>query len=153
MSKYHDNTTTMDDQNCLVEALATHGKKARLAKDLVDGDQLTGYQGDKRQNRAHVIIPRIQVGGASNDIGFRREKDGTFTAVISEYDSHTYGPEWLSKIRKTYVEKKKVKELNAAGYTNIQREEIPTKNGTRVRLTATPPAQYTQAAQVGFSRR
>ena len=151
MSKFHDNETLMDDRECLMEALAANGKKAKLATDQVNGDRLYGYQGDKRADRAHIVIPRGQLSDASNDIGFRREENGTYTAVVSEYDSQIgYGAEWLGGIRKTYLEKKKTKELTTAGYTNIQREEVKTDAGTRIRITATPPAQ--QAAQMGFRR-
>src|ERR1039458_7069437 len=86
MSKYSSINTCFDDQDALVEALKADGFQPLLATDQVAGDPLTGYQGDKRKDRAHVIIPRQQISGASNDIGFRRGTDGTFRAVISEFD-------------------------------------------------------------------
>src|ERR1035438_9167171 len=76
MSKYSSIDTCFDDQDALVEALKADGFQPLLATDPVAGDPLTGYQGDKRKDRAHVIIPRQQIGGASNDIGFRRGTDG-----------------------------------------------------------------------------
>src|SRR5664280_695491 len=82
MSKYSSIDTCFDDQDALVEALKADGFQPLLATDQVAGDPLTGYQGDKRKDRAHVIIPRQQIGGASNDIGFRRGTDGTFTHLL-----------------------------------------------------------------------
>src|ERR1035441_5771779 len=86
MSKYSSIDTCFDDQDALVEALKADGFQPLLATDQVAGDTLAEYQGDKRKDSAHVIIPRQQIGGASNDIGFRRETNGTFRAVISEFD-------------------------------------------------------------------
>lgn len=59
---------------------------------------LYGYHGDVRPERAHVIIRRQHVGSASNDIGFLREPDGTFTAIISEFDRARYGDAWLRQL-------------------------------------------------------
>lgn len=47
---------------------------------------LSGYQGDARSQKAHIVIPRGQISSASNDIGFLREEDGTYTVHVSEYD-------------------------------------------------------------------
>ena len=154
MSKFDDYQTKMDDRDCLVESLGTLGHKPVLAKDQIKGDQLYGYQGDARAQRAHVILPRKTLSGSSNDIGFRRNEDGTFTAVVSQYDSQIgYGKEWLAKVGKTYLEKKAVKDLTAQGYTDFHREEVKNAAGTMdVRISATAPPVYAQAQQVGFTR-
>ena len=48
---------------------------------------LFGYQGDKRKQKAHIIIPRSQITKASNDIGF--EKVGKeYIMHVSEYDEN-----------------------------------------------------------------
>jgi len=46
---------------------------------------LYGYQGDKRKQVAHIVIPRSQVGGASNDVGFEKVGDG-YILHLSAYD-------------------------------------------------------------------
>src|ERR1035441_5454686 len=98
MSKYSSIDTCFDDQDVLVEALKADGFQPRRATDQVAGDPLTGYVGDKRQDRVHVIIPRQQIGGSSNDIGFRRGTHGTFRAVISEFDKGCgRDDQWLGK--------------------------------------------------------
>lgn len=58
---------------------------------------LHGYQGDRRAQRAHVIIRRSHTGlAASNDVGFERNADGTWSAHISDYDARNkFSPAWV----------------------------------------------------------
>jgi len=51
---------------------------------------LSGYQGDARSQKAHIVIPRSQIGSASNDIGFFRETDGTYTVHVSAFDKNKW---------------------------------------------------------------
>jgi len=83
MSKFSETATTVHSQAYLVAALSDLGYKAEIH---ADGAALVGYEGRERPERAHVIIRRVQIGPASNDIGFVRKPDGTFGAVLSEYD-------------------------------------------------------------------
>jgi hypothetical protein len=153
MSKYSSIDTCFDDQDALVEALKADGFQPLLATDQVAGDPLTGYQGDQRQDRAHVIIPRQQIGGASNDIGFRRGTDGTFRAVISEFDKGCgRDDQWLGKIRQRFVEAKQMAEWKRQGYTEFER----TETAAGVSVKAKIPTQHMAAQQpqhsVGFRR-
>jgi Protein of unknown function (DUF1257) len=79
---------------------------------------LYGYKGDRRPEKAHVIIRREHVGSAANDIGFLFGPDapptpivtdiiatrfgkykGNATAIISEFDqSQGYNADWLKKV-------------------------------------------------------
>ena len=63
---------------------------------------LYGYHGDIRQQKAHIIIRRVHVGHASNDIGFERLPNGKYVAHISEYDVKKYGKEWIGKLKQFY---------------------------------------------------
>jgi hypothetical protein len=153
MSKYSSIDTCFDDQDALVEALKADGFQPLMATDQVAGDPLTGYQGDKRKDRAHVIIPRQQIGSASNDIGFRRGTDGTFSAVISEFDKGCgRDDKWLGKIRQRFVEAKQMAEWKRQGYTEFER----TETAAGVSVKAKIPAQHMAAQQpqqsVGFRR-
>jgi hypothetical protein len=155
MSKFDDYETKMDDRDCLVDALRGIGCKPVLANNQVEGDHLYGYAGDRRAERAQVILPRKTLTSASNDIGFHRGPDGMFAAVISEFDSQSgFGAEWRAKLDKMYLEKKGIKDLTAQGYTNFERTEVKNANGfVDVHISATPPAARVQpAAQVGFQR-
>ena len=82
MSKYSEAATTVRNQSYLVAALTELGYEPEVH---ADGAALVGYEGRERPERAHVIIRRVQIGPASNDIGFVRKPDGTFGAVLSEY--------------------------------------------------------------------
>jgi hypothetical protein len=153
MSKYSSIDTDFDDEECLVEALVQDGFKPVMAKDQIKGDCLEGFQGDKRKEHAHIILPRKQVGGAANDIGFVRQPDGKFTATISAYDQGRHGTKWLDKIRQNFVVAKQTREWKKQGYTEFE----TTKNddgGVTVKAkipTQHVPAQQ-QKAQVGFRR-
>ena len=65
-------------------------QRAKFAKLLVEVHEqpqaLFGYGGDVRAQRAHVIVRRQHIFGASNDVGFLKNADGTFTAIVSEFD-------------------------------------------------------------------
>ena len=53
-----------------------------------EAKQLHGYQGDLRSQKAHIIIPKSQVGSASNDVGFEKKGD-SYIMHLSEYDKST----------------------------------------------------------------
>jgi hypothetical protein len=91
---------------------------------------LEGYQGDRRDQTAEIVLPRSQVGGAANDIGFKLQEDGTYGAIISDYDKHNgasakneitkgihgYKEGWLKKLNQRYSFHKVTKELSDMGY-------------------------------------
>jgi hypothetical protein len=64
---------------------------------------LVGWLGDSRDTEAEVIIRRRHVGLASNDIGFARNANGRFEALISDFDRHRFGPEWVSRLTQRYA--------------------------------------------------
>jgi hypothetical protein len=66
-------------------------------------NNLIGYHSDVRSDRANIIIRRRYIGGSSNDIGFLKTEDGTYTAIISEYDSSKYNKQWLNRLKQNYA--------------------------------------------------
>jgi len=138
MSHYLNLRTNITDQEALVRALVRLGgcfnkwNKSDIESHNA-AQNLYGYQGDKRPQKAQVVIRRQNVGHAANDIGFERQADGTFRAHISEYDTgRGYNSGWLGKLTTYYgVEKAKI-ELDAKGlkYT----ETTDAKNGNCPRL-------------------
>jgi hypothetical protein len=133
--------------------LVQDGFKPVMAEDQIAGDQLEGYQGDKRKERAHIILPRKQVGGAANDIGFVRGADGKFSATISAYDQGRHDAKWLGTIREKFVVAKQMKEWKKQGYTEF--EQTKEKDGTIVvhaKIPAKHLPQQQQKATVGFRR-
>ena len=79
---------------------------------------LYGYRGDQRKQKAHIIIPRKQVGGASNDVGFERAKKG-FVIHASQYDYKWRTGERIKTLNKKYQENKLRKEVSLTTKFNI----------------------------------
>lgn len=100
MSHFTRVRTALRDADLLVQALAAVGCKTVETHDTPQ--TLYGYQGDARPERAEVIVRRAHIGRLSNDIGFRRRDDGTFEAVISEYDRHRHDHRWLTRVARAY---------------------------------------------------
>lgn len=131
MSAYSTTPTNIDDGDILIEALKTMGYTATNC--IGKPQPLVGYQGDYRTAdgsghtkdvskamKADVIIPRKQIGGASNDIGFVRGADGKYVAVLSGFDRGCgFNEQWL----KTKV--------NPA-YQDIRIHRVAQKMGVRV---------------------
>jgi len=91
---------------------------------------LYGYEGRERPEKAEVIIRRQHVGPASNDIGFAKNPDGTYRAIISEYDRGRHGDTWLGKLKQEYSISKTMAAGRRRGLVFSGRETI----GTEVKL-------------------
>ena len=76
---------------------------------------LYGYHNDLRAQRANIIIRRQYVGRASNDIGFLRNADGTYRAIISDFDKGRHNDAWMLKLTDSYSEHGVVKQADRQG--------------------------------------
>lgn len=98
---------------------------------------LVGYQGDFRTvdgightkdadlaMKADIIIPRSQVGSASNDIGFKRNTDGTYSAIISDYDSGKHNQKWMNSLSQSYQVRKTMQDAKRAGVRNLSQKKL-----------------------------
>src|SRR6266571_2623468 len=81
MSQYEELTTTMTDQQYLVEALTEMGYKPEVQ---TEGTALRGYGGVSWNRPVQVIIPREQLRDALAPVGFGRDGSGVFQAVIDD---------------------------------------------------------------------
>ena len=132
MSKYVELRTTVTDEQYLVEALRELGHQPEVCRE---GRPLVGYLGDKRAERAQIIIPRGQLDSASNDIGFARDKSGVYQAIISEYDRGIgFDETWLGRLAQTYKERQTMAVAKAKGYVFKGREVIDTPQGKKIQL-------------------
>lgn len=105
MSHYSEVRTKIKSKKDLVKALQkiSNGKWKNCVEVHDEPTNLYGYHGDKRDQKAHIIIRRNNISSASNDIGFVRQQDGTYQAIISEYDTKIgYNQEWLNQLSQTY---------------------------------------------------
>ena len=123
MSKYATLEAQYKDRECLIAALAEMGYKTVEVQD--EAVNLYGYHGDLRPEKANVIVRRQYIGCAANDIGFIKNADGTYSAIISEYDSGHYNQAWNTELTMWYNYEKSKDEVTAHGmtYTETQTED------------------------------
>jgi hypothetical protein len=127
MSHFTRVRTTLRDPELLLKALAAVGFNTVEAHD--SPQTLYGYRGDARPERAEVIIRRRHIGRLSNDIGFRRRTDGSFEAIISEYDRSRHDQAWLTKIARAYGHAAALRYAEDNGYEIDS--DVVEKNGER----------------------
>jgi len=124
MSHYLDFKTVMTDADALKRALAhmptgihRNGIPEHAIEVHENATHLYGYQADKRSQTANVIVRRKDVDPGANDIGFVKDADGTYQAIISEFDSRNaevkLNSEWLTKLSSYYNYEKSKIELEA----------------------------------------
>lgn len=140
MSEFVECTTKIKSRIDLVEALIEVGFKREEIEVHEEAQHLYGFQNDKRPEKANVILRRKFVGGASNDIGFMKKKDGTYEFISSAYDrgssgkhaGHTrgYNDAWLKDITQKYTEKLYTRTAKMKGY-----EVRKTVEGKKIVLT------------------
>ena len=121
MSAYTEQQTQITDADILKKCLEEKGFKE--VEQHKEAQQLVGYHGDKRQQTAEIIIRRKHVGSASNDIGFKKQADGTYAAIISDYDKGKHNANWMADLKKRYADKKIRAQAQKAGLTFLKRIE------------------------------
>lgn len=105
MSMYCSVATQFKNQDALIKALMeTKGWKANQIEVHDEPQNLMGYKGDLRSQRANIIIRRQFVGAASNDIGFIKDENGAYQAIISQYDmGYLYGQKFIGELKGNYI--------------------------------------------------
>ena len=87
--------------------------------------RLSGYQGDVRPQKAHVVIRREHVGQAANDVGCERMPDGTYRAWISGFDCrHRFDQAMQNRIKQEYAYHVVRRQQSALGRT-VERRSLP----------------------------
>ena len=132
MSKFEELRTILADERFLVEALRELGYSPEVSHQ---GMSLYGYLGDERPEKAHIVIRRRQLDSASNDIGFARDANGVYRALISEYDRGIgFDDAWLGRVAQTYKERQTMAVAKAKGYRFLGRQVVETPAGKKVQL-------------------
>ncbi|MBW4473542.1 MAG: DUF1257 domain-containing protein [Stenomitos rutilans HA7619-LM2] len=131
MSHFTQIKTEIKDPDALVKALTEMKFKAIEVHETAQ--PLYGYQGDKRSDTAEIIIRRQYIGRMSNDIGFKRQENGSFTAIISEYDRHKYSQQWLNQMTQRYAYHALMTQVPLQGFA-IEQDEILDDGTIRVVL-------------------
>jgi D-alanyl-D-alanine dipeptidase len=119
MSAYSKLQTVYKDRDCLVAALNEHGypivETHDVAVPLVDYHGRQTRYTDPNGDYANVIVRRNHVGGAANDLGFLKQADGTYSAMVSAYDSHKHDTKWFNGLKQKYQDKVTTKVMKAKG--------------------------------------
>jgi hypothetical protein len=121
MSHFNDFETEITDEEVLKKALCRcRNRENQLIKDnWIESHEkptnLYGFQNDKRQQKANIIIRRDYVGGAANDLGFIKGPEGKYIAIISDYDRGYYNKSWMGRLMTYYNIEKTKKEFDAKG--------------------------------------
>ena len=125
MSKYNRQKSTYNDRDCLVAALNEQGyTEVEVHEEAVN---LIGYHGDTRPEKANVIVRRKHIGTAANDLGFVKEADGTYSAIVSDYDSRKHGAVWMTGLKKAYTEKRLIKHAAKNGLKYLGKKVVNNK--------------------------
>jgi hypothetical protein len=122
MSAYASLETQYKDRECLVAALGDMGYNNVEVHD--EAQNLVGYHGDTRPEKANVIVRRKFVGAAANDIGFVKTPDGRYSAIISQFDSGKHNTKWLTDLKKNYANRTTAKEAKRIGAKLMSRQVV-----------------------------
>jgi hypothetical protein len=106
------------------------------------GAALYGYGGDDRSKAApgsqnyappcHLVVRRKNVGAASNDVGYRRNENGKYTAYISDYDqSSNFNKSKQGLVAQEYAANVAERTAQLKGWTTSR-----VKEGDKVRVVA-----------------
>ncbi len=123
MSHYSKIQTQIVEKDALLKALSDLGYTN--VEDHCSPQFLYGYQGDQRPEQAEIIIRRNFISLDSNDIGFKRTSEGTYEAIISEYDQEILGTDWVGKVAQKYAEHAVLSKLEAQGFSVAEKELDP----------------------------
>lgn len=133
ISKYGVYSTVMRDSTHLCAALTDMGFV--FEGPFLEAQPLFGYRGDQRNELAHIIIRKEHTGlPASNDVGFFRQPDGTYQAVVSEYDRRQFNDTWIGKLKQSYAEHRQITTAMNRGYVFQGREVVQTAKGQSIKL-------------------
>jgi hypothetical protein len=120
VSSYSTNKTIFKDAKILVAALIEMGFSQDEIECHSSPVHLYGYHGDMREDTAEIVLRRKFVNarlssGASNDIGFKRQSDGTYAGIISQYDSNFANSQWVGKLSAAYARKAIIQKASKNG--------------------------------------
>lgn len=118
MSHFTVVVTVLRNAGTLLTALQDLGYEVETGNEL----PLYGWKGDVREETADLVISRDQLASSSNDIGFARQDDGSYSIIISEYDVRTL-PGFVDKVTSQYAYQTIVEQAAADGFSIMADEQ------------------------------
>lgn len=141
MSKYRKIETEFRNGDTLRQALKDVCRAEGIEFDAGPDPHLYGYRGDRREQTAEYIIRRRFIGPSSNDMGYSRNEDGSYSLILSEFDSHA-GSEGLrlsKEIKRRYA---RLEVERLAGLRGLRVREVSEAGGvTRLILVGRKTSQ------------
>jgi len=129
MSEYHVVETEFKDEECLIGALEEMGYKPTIH---ATPKQLEGYQGKQREQKAHIIIPRTQVGRASNDVGFEKVQ-GKYITHASQFDHAWRTGKRIGQLKQTYSERVIMKTVSKHSRYSFSTRKVDEKGNIKIK--------------------
>lgn len=123
MSHYSKIETQIMEKESLLKALHDLGYTDIEMHD--QAQNLFGYQGDVRPEQANIIIRRKFISPESNDVGFKLTAEGTYEAIVSEYDQELLGKDWVGRVSQNYAEHAVVSKLEQQGFSVAEKKVDP----------------------------
>jgi hypothetical protein len=122
MSAYNEVSTIYKDEECLLQALKEMGYSEVEVHETAQN--LIGYHSDVRTQQAHIIIRRKNISSASNDIGYFKNADGSYTEIISDYDKGRHDLRWRTGLKSKYGEAGAMKTARKKGFKFLGRTVV-----------------------------
>jgi hypothetical protein len=120
MSAYSEFTIAeFKDKALLLAALKAMGFCP--VENAVMSDYWGEYKG--KAPNADIVIPKSQLKNSYDDIGFRRDANGNYSAVIGDMDSSRgFNSSWLDLIKGNYLEAGVIRQAKAIGLIPVSRK-------------------------------
>lgn len=134
MSEYCVVELEMNDDECIKLALQELGY---VCEQHAEAQQLLGYEGSLRDNRAHIIIRKNHLGISSNDAGFLKKENGNYDLIISEYDKRTANGRKLTKnLIQIYGKHRFLKQVKRMGL-KVKSQKVDADGKIKIKVMAT----------------
>lgn len=124
----------MNDSDAIKAALTELGY---VYEEHSTAQNLYGYEGNKRSQKANIIIRRQNVGSCANDVGFLRKADGSYEMIISEFDksgNKKQAQDLLVRMKQLYGKHLTLKHVKRFGLKTIS-NKITSDNKIKIKLT------------------
>jgi hypothetical protein len=129
MSHFSTLQTKLVSGRHLVQALADLG--LTQVEVSAEPQAMVGWMTTNVQH-AHIIVRRAHLPGAQYDLGFHKNAEGSFDALVANEDRESYGYAWLGRLTQRYAYHVSRELLKKQGFTQAQ--EKREADGT-IRLT------------------
>ena len=135
ISEYTIVNVEYTDPDCIKSAL----KELKYEfEEHEEASHLYGYSGDKRKEKANIIIRKKNVGSAANDVGFRKKANGQYELIISEYDrsgNKNQSVNFMEKMIQLYAKHISLKKIKKLGKTPFS-IKVDDKNRVVIKVRA-----------------